>query len=241
VTTTLLEAAGISAGYGTVNAVREVDLLVRAGEVVALLGANGAGKTTTLLALAGQLPVVQGEVRWNGVATRAPLHRRASAGLAFVPEDRGIFMSLTVRENLMLGKGAVTTALSFFPELEPHLARRAGLLSGGQQQMLALGRALAAAPRALLVDELSLGLAPIVIERLLAAVRSGADSGIGVLLVEQHVQRALRVADRVYVLERGRVVLSGTTQAVADQMTAIEASYLAAREPASESGDSNSS
>jgi branched-chain amino acid transport system ATP-binding protein len=224
----LLEARSLSAGYGRLAAVSELDLSLRPGEVVALLGANGAGKTTTILTLAGELRPLGGELLWRGAPTRAPLARRTREGLGLVLEERSVFASLTVAENLNIGRGSVADALELFPELVPHLKRRAGLLSGGQQQMLAVGRALAARPAALLVDELSLGLAPVLVERLLEGVRAAAAGGVGVLLVEQHVSQALAVADRAYVLRRGRVALEGTSAELGERLEEIERVYLAA-------------
>jgi branched-chain amino acid transport system ATP-binding protein len=219
----LLETAGLSAGYHGHPVIHEIDIAIEAGEVVALVGANGAGKTTTLLALAGELDPLAGEVRLGGERASAPLHRRAKRGLAFVTEERSIFSSLSTEDNLRLGRGDVAGALELFPELKPLLKRRSGLLSGGEQQMLTLARALSRSPTLLLADELSLGLAPKVVQRLLLAVRAAADRGVGVLLVEQHVKQALRVADRVYVMRRGRIVLSGPVAEVAPQ---LEAAYL---------------
>ncbi len=223
----VLEARGLDAGYGKVAVVRGLDLEVRPGEVVALLGANGAGKTTTLLTLSGDLKPMGGEVRWQGRAVRDSLSRRARRGLGLVTEERSVFMGLTAAENLRVGRGRPAEAVRLFPELEDHLGRRAGLLSGGQQQMLTLGRALAARPRVLLADELSLGLAPLIVRRLLAAVRAAADQGVGVLLVEQHVRQALAVADRAHVMSRGEIVLSGTARELRGRIAEIEASYLA--------------
>lgn len=223
----LLEARGLSAGYGNMAVVREVNLQVRARQVVALLGANGAGKTTTLLTLAGDLRPLGGEILWCGAPARGSLSRRARKGIGLVTEERSVFMGLTAAENLRVGRGKADDALAMFPELRRHLHRRAGLLSGGQQQMLSLGRALAARPRVLLADELSLGLAPIVVSRLLNAVRRAADMGIGVLLVEQHVRQALAVADYGYVLRRGRLVLAGPGAQLRKQIADIEATYLA--------------
>jgi len=222
----LLEARGMSAGYGALAAVRNLDLHVRTGEVVALLGANGAGKTTTILTLAGELQPMAGEVRWLGAPATGPLYRRARAGLGLVTEERSVFAKLTARENLSLGEGGVDRAVGLFPEIADHLDRRAGLLSGGQQQMLTLARALAARPKVLLADELSLGLAPLVVQRLLAAVKDAAQGGVGALLVEQHVRQALSIADRVYVLQRGRIVFEGDADQAAAQIDQIERAYL---------------
>jgi sulfate-transporting ATPase len=222
----LIEARGLSAGYGDLAAVRDLDLAVLPGEIVALLGPNGAGKTTTLLTLAGELRPLAGEVRFLGSQRTVAVHVRARRGLAFVPEERGVIAALSTNGNLRLGRGAVAGALELFPELAPLLRRRAGLLSGGEQQMLTLGRALAAEPQLLLVDELSLGLAPRVVERLLGAVRAAADRGVGVLLVEQHVADALSVADRAVVLAHGRVALTGTADEMREHMSALESTYL---------------
>jgi branched-chain amino acid transport system ATP-binding protein len=222
-----LEARALSVGYGGRPVVEALDLTVRPGEVALLLGPNGAGKTTSLLGLAGELTPLSGSVRLVGALAPAGLHRRARAGLAFVTEERSVFMELTVEENVRVGRCDVAAVVALFPEIEPLLGRRCGLLSGGEQQMVTLGRALARTPKVLLVDELSLGLAPLVVSRLLTAVREAADRGAAVVLVEQHVDRAMRVADHVLVLERGRVVLSGPTADVAGRVKDIEASYLA--------------
>ncbi len=222
----LLEARGLSAGYGALAAVRDLDLQVSAGEVIAVLGANGAGKTTTLLALAGEIQPLAGEVRWLGNGSTSPLFRRAREGLALVTAEKSVFMRLTARENLMLGRGGVDEAVELFPELKGHLDRVAGLLSGGQLQMLTVARALASKPKVLLADELSMGLAPLMVQRLLVAVKNAADNGVGVVLVEQHVRQALRVADTVYVLQRGRFVFHGDATSATAQIEQIEKAYL---------------
>jgi branched-chain amino acid transport system ATP-binding protein len=223
----LLEAVDLSAGYGSLAAVRNLNLHVDEGEIVALLGANGAGKTTTILTLSGELPPIGGEVRWLGEPASRPLHVRARQGLSLVTEEKSVFMGLSVAENLRLGRGDPALALELFPELGDHLDRRCGLLSGGQQQMLTLARALAGRPRVLLADELSLGLAPILVGRLLEAVRRAVDTqGTGVLLVEQHVRQALRWADRIYVLQRGTLVLEDTAASARGRIEEIERSYL---------------
>jgi branched-chain amino acid transport system ATP-binding protein len=226
-TTAVIEARKLTSGYGGVPVLRELDLVVRPGEVVALLGANGAGKTTTLLTLAGEVEPTAGEVVFLGDARRRSLTDRARRGLTLVTEERSIFAGLTTAENLKLGRGGVENALAYFPQLEPHLGRKAGLLSGGQQQILTLGRALASGPKLLLADELTLGLAPIIVQQLLEVVRRAADAdGVGVLLVEQHVRSALDVADRAYVLQRGRCVLSGTATDLLGRISELEQSYL---------------
>ncbi|KAA0232996.1 MAG: ATP-binding cassette domain-containing protein [Actinobacteria bacterium] len=222
----LISAMDLSAGYGELAAVRGVDLEVRTGEVVVLLGPNGAGKSTTLLALAGELTPMTGRVCWLGRDKPTPLHRRARQGLSYVPEERAVISALTVGANLRLGQGRRDTALELFPELEPLLGRRAGLCSGGEQQILTLARALAAEPRLLLADELSLGLAPMVVMRLLRSLRDSADRGLGVLLVEQHGRAVLDVADRVYVMQRGEIVMRGAASEVADSFEEVERVYL---------------
>jgi branched-chain amino acid transport system ATP-binding protein len=224
----VIEACNMSAGYGGLAAVRDLNVQVRPGEVVGLLGANGAGKTTTILALSGELAPMSGEVRFMGDASGGSLAKRARQGLALVTEEKSVFMRLTTAENLRLGRGGVDRAVEIFPQLRELLRRRAGLLSGGQQQILTLARALAADPRVLLADELSLGLAPIIVQQLFEAIRRAADErGVGVLLVEQHVRSALDVADRLYILQRGRCVLQGTAHELRRSLDDIERSYLA--------------
>jgi len=222
----LLEADGLSAGYGKVEIVRELDLRVDSGEVVALLGQNGAGKTTTISTLSGELRALGGDIRMFGVRTDAPLHVRARKGLGVVSQERAVLMDLTARENLRVGRCDIDRALALFPELESHLERRVGLLSGGQQQMLALARCLARNCRVLLVDELSLGLAPMVVDRLLRAVRAAADDGMAVLLVEQHIHKALQVADRVLVMTRGKIALEGNASDLLTRLDDIQDAYL---------------
>jgi branched-chain amino acid transport system ATP-binding protein len=225
----VLEAVGVVAGYGGTDVLRHVDIKVRAGEVVCLLGANGAGKTTTMLALSGALAVRAGEVRWFGEVVHDALHHRVRRGLSFVPEARCVFPSLTTGENLRLGRGSVEKALMYVPELEPLMDRRAGLLSGGEQQLLAVARALAGEPQVLLADEVSLGLAPMVTRRLLRALRTAADAGVAVLIVEQHVGKALEVADRGYVMQRGRIALEGSAQELSLDSGGLEQMYLTGR------------
>ena len=222
----VLEAVGISAGYNGTAVVHGLNIQVRPGEMVALLGSNGAGKSTSLLTLAGGLKPLDGEIRWAGTKTTAPLHRRARAGLSFVPEQRCIIPGLSTRDNLRLGMGPTGAALEAFPELERLLGRRAGLLSGGEQQILSVARALATSPKLLMADELSLGLAPKIVDRLLAALREAADAGIGVLLVEQRFRQVLEVADRAIVLSRGRVVMEGSAETIRNRLSEVEIAYF---------------
>jgi branched-chain amino acid transport system ATP-binding protein len=219
----VLAVHGLTAGYGDLLAVRGVSYEVRRGEIVALFGANGAGKTTTLLATVGELPRLAGDVVWRGSRTTKSLYRLAREGLAFVPEAPSVIAGLTALENLRIGRGPVEVALAHFPELEPLLARRAGLLSGGEQQILAMARALAGEPEVLLLDELSLGLAPLIVDRLLSALRDAADrTGVGVVLVEQQARRALAVADRWYLLRNGEI----TDEGDAAMGSQLDAAYL---------------
>jgi branched-chain amino acid transport system ATP-binding protein len=225
----LLEVDQVSAGYGPVPVLRDVSLSVEPGQVVALLGPNGAGKTTTLRTVSGAIPLSAGTVRWKGAPTTAPLHRRARTGLAYVFEERSFFRQMTLQQNLRVANVATDFAFELFPELAPRLRVRAGLLSGGEQQMLSLALALGRSPDLVLIDELSLGLAPLVVDRLLGVVRRAADSGIGVLVVEQSVRRILEIADTVSVLQRGQVELSGTAEELRDRLEEIERSYFAGR------------
>jgi ABC-type branched-subunit amino acid transport system ATPase component len=179
------------------------------------------------MALCGELKPDRGTIGWRGRPAPAGLHQRSRRGLGFVGDDRSIFRQLTVAQNLRVGRCDQARVLKLAPELEPHLHRRAGLLSGGQQQILAITRALARSPAALLADELSLGLAPMVVDRLLAILRRAADDGLGVVLVEQQISKALKVADRVYVLQQGQIAFEGTASEARRQAAAIEAAYLA--------------
>ena len=220
----VLVVGDLAAGYGSLTAVSGVSLRLHAGEVVALFGPNGAGKTTSLMSIVGALPRQSGEVMWLGKPAPRSLHQVYRAGLAFVPEQRSVISSLSTRDNLRLGRGSVDAATHYFPELVDHLDRPAGLLSGGQQQILTLARALASRPRALLVDELSLGLAPTVVDRLLTTLRRVAsEEGIAILLVEQQMRRAVKVADRWYLFSHGSIVAEGGTEDAG--VAELEAAY----------------
>jgi branched-chain amino acid transport system ATP-binding protein len=228
----VLEIEKLTAGYDQAAVIRELDLTVAAGEVVALLGPNGAGKTTTLRAISGIVRPMRGRISFSGTdLTRVSPSSRARLGIAHVPEGRGIFFGLTVAEHFRLGHRGEQLdeqmAYEYFPALGELRTRRTGLLSGGEQQMLAMGRALARRPKLLLLDELSLGLAPVVVERLLPVVRRFAeDSGCAVLLVEQHIHLALEVAHRGYVLSHGEVVLHNRAAALRADRQLLVASYL---------------
>lgn len=230
---TLLQVNSLTTGHNGVAVVHDVNLMVESGEVVALLGANGAGKTTLLRTIAGLLPTINGTVFFNDrPVTGLSTHQIVRQGLSLLPENRGIFYQLTVAENLRLYKrqgGAVKVeeVFEYFPALKPLVERKAGLLSGGEQQMLSLGCRFIADPKLMLIDEMSLGLAPIIFQRMLPVLTQfAADRGVGVLLVEQHVHLALKSSSRAYVLNRGELTFSGTANALQNQRQFLESNYM---------------
>jgi len=232
----LLELAGLEVAYGGIRAVKGIDLAVAQGELVCLIGANGAGKTTTLKAICGLVPPRAGRVRYAGEdITGTPSHRLVARGLAMVPEGRGIFRQLTVEENLAMGafirddKQAVRRDLEHVFEIFPRLAERrtqsGGTLSGGEQQMLAIGRAMMSRPKLLLLDEPSMGLAPLLVQRIFENVRAIAREGVTILLIEQNARLALEISTRGYVMESGTIALSGpSADLLADRK--VRAAYL---------------
>ncbi len=242
-TAPVLEVRGLVAGYENAAVIRNVCLTIGKGEVVVLLGPNGAGKTTTLQAISGLVQVMSGSVWLNAenLMEYSPTQRSRN-GLAHVPEGRGIFGTLTVAEHFRLGHRGehldAEVAYGYFPILAKVANRLAGVLSGGEQQMLALGRALARQPTVLLLDELSLGLAPMVVETLLPVIRSYAtESGCSVLLVEQHIHLALEVADRGYLLVNGEVQVEKTARELRSDKVLIAASYLGKSEFTASNGN----
>jgi branched-chain amino acid transport system ATP-binding protein len=230
---TLLRLDSVEAGYRDLVAVREVSLEVRAGEVVALIGGNGAGKTTTLRAISGLLPLRRGRIEFEGER----IDGRASAqvvsrGIAHVPEGRQLFPSMSVRENLELGArdraaraATLETVFALFPRLRERERQVAGTLSGGEQQMCAIGRGLMARPRLLLLDEPSLGLAPVMVRLIFETLKAINETGTTILLVEQNVARALALSHRAYVIENGRIVLDGPREAL-QQSPHVKQAYL---------------
>ncbi|MGI5459183.1 ABC transporter ATP-binding protein [Streptomyces sp. CA-249302] len=232
----LLTCEGVEAGYTKGRpVVRAFDLKLLPGEITVLLGPNGAGKTTLLTTLAGLLPRLGGSVTLDGRQTHAGRAREvARRGLVLVPDDRALFTQLTVRDNLTLARrrrgGTLDQVLDYFPALGKRLKIAAGMLSGGEQQMLALGRAMIQNPRVLLIDELSMGLAPVIVEELLPIVRRIAeDTGAAVVLVEQHVRLALDLADRAVVLVHGDTLLSGSAATLVADPGLLERAYLGER------------
>lgn len=223
----LLSVTGLEAGYGLAQALWGVDLDVGEGEVVAIVGPNGAGKTTLISALAGVLQPWAGAVRLDGVdVTHLPAHRRSALGIGLAPEGRRVFPAMTVEDNLLLGAynprarerrlEQLEEAYTRFPRLAERRHQLAGTLSGGEAQMVAIGRALMSQPRLLLLDEPSLGLAPVIVERMFEIIRSISEDGVTILIVEQNVVDALELASRAYVLEEGRIVQQGEAKDLLD-------------------------
>jgi branched-chain amino acid transport system ATP-binding protein len=226
-----LDVRGLTAGYGAAPVVSELTLHVDAGEVVAMLGRNGAGKTTTLMAIGGFVKRSAGVVTVDGNAIGGPPHRRMRGLVGLVLEGRSVFPPLTTAQNLKVGGVAVADALGLFPELQARLNVRAGNLSGGEQQMLSLARAMCRRPRALLLDELSFGLAPIVCERLFSRIREfAADHDIAVVLVEQHLHYAAKVADRAVVMSQGQIALELPSSELMTRAGEVEQLYLGTAE-----------
>jgi branched-chain amino acid transport system ATP-binding protein len=228
----VLACAALDAGYSGSPVVRSFDMEVNSGDVLALLGPNGAGKTTVLLTMAGLLRRMGGSVDIMGkAAPNGEPNAATRRGLVLVPDDRSLFRGLTCRDNIVLGQrrggATVDDMLDFFPALRDRLEVKAGSLSGGEQQMLAMARGLVQDPKVLLIDELSMGLAPIIVERLLPVLRQIADQkGIGVVLVEQHIHLALEVANRAVVLVHGDIALAAPTSELRSDMSVIERAYL---------------
>jgi branched-chain amino acid transport system ATP-binding protein len=235
----MLKLESVKVSYGAIQAVKGVSLEVRAGEVVTIIGANGAGKSTLLKSIVGLEPVAEGRVFINGEdCTHVPAHQRVGLGVAMSPEGRGVFADQTVRENLMLGaysrkkdpaatEAAIEREFKRFPRLKERQDQMSGTLSGGEQQMLAIARALMSEPRLLLLDEPSLGLAPLIIKVIVEAIRQLRQSGLTILLVEQMAKQALGVADRAYVLETGLITLEGSGRELLNDPK-VKAAYLGA-------------
>lgn len=231
-----LQVSGLRVHYGMIEAVKGIDLTIAGGRITALLGANGAGKSTTLLTLSGLLRSSSGSIFFDGVELRdLPPHRIVELGLIQVPEGREILTTLSVRENLLLGayryrdeiEEDLAKVLVLFPRLKERLHGPAGNLSGGEQQMLAIARALMARPRLLLLDEPSMGLAPLLVREIFKTLRGLNEGGLTILLVEQNVRQALRIAHFAYVMENGRVALAGPSEELLDNPKVIDA-YLGA-------------
>jgi branched-chain amino acid transport system ATP-binding protein len=232
----LLELSGLEVAYGGIQAVKGIDLHVGEGELVCLIGANGAGKTTTLKGICGVQPVKAGTVRYAGEnVTGKPPHRLVRRGLAMVPEGRGVFGALTIEENLAMGayirsdragvRSDIERVFTLFPRLQERRRQTAGTLSGGEQQMLAIGRALMSKPRLLLLDEPSMGLAPLMVQKVFETVLSVSKEGVTILLIEQNAKLALEVSHRGYVMESGVITLSGDAKSLLHD-PAVRAAYL---------------
>ncbi|WP_020683521.1 ABC transporter ATP-binding protein [Marinobacterium rhizophilum] len=231
----MLQINNINTHYGPIQALHDVSVEVKKGEIVTLIGANGAGKTTLMMTICGDPQATSGEIRFDGeVITGQPTAQIMRKGLAIVPEGRRVFARLTVQENLHMGAYFRTKAeyeetleqvLLLFPRLRERFSQRAGTMSGGEQQMLAIGRAMMSRPRMILLDEPSLGLAPIIIQQIFQIIEKLRDDGVTIFLVEQNANQALKIADRGYVLENGRVVLSGSGTALLDDEN-VRKAYL---------------
>ncbi len=235
-TTPLLAVAGLQVSYGGIRAVKGIDLEVREGELVALIGANGAGKTSTLKAITGTLPCAGGDVSYRGESIRsAGPHALVARGLAMVPEGRGVFARMTITENLLMGaytrrdaagvREDLERMFETFPRLKERATQLAGTLSGGEQQMLAMARALMSRPKLLLLDEPSMGLSPIMVDKVFEVVRSVSAQGTTILLVEQNARLALEAAARAYVMESGLVTMTGEARALLGDAR-VRAAYL---------------
>ncbi len=232
----LLKVSGLKVSYGGIEAVKGVDFEVREGELVSLIGSNGAGKTTTMKAITGTLPLAGGEVAYLGASIRGQgAWDLVKKGLAMVPEGRGVFTRMTIAENLQMGAYIRSDASAIaadmdkvyttFPRLKERRDQLAGTLSGGEQQMLAMGRALMSRPRVLLLDEPSMGLSPIMVDKIFEVIREVSAQGVTVLLVEQNASRALQIADRGYVMESGLITLTGEARKMLDDPQ-VRAAYL---------------
>lgn len=232
---TMLQVDQINVYYGAIHAVKDVSLRVDEGEIVTLIGANGAGKTTTLQTISGLLHPRSGAISFRGQnITGVPAHKLVSRGMAQVPEGRRVFLQMTVEENLQMGAftrpgseiaGGIEEVYERFPRLKERRRQIAGTLSGGEQQMLAMGRALMSRPQLLMLDEPSMGLAPILVQQIFEIIKELHQAGATILLVEQNAEMALQVADRAYVMESGQITLSGTGAELA-QSDAIKKAYL---------------
>ena len=227
----VLAATDVSSGYGSTPVITGLNLHVMPGEIVALLGANGAGKSTTLFTLAGVLPVRKGQVELFGQTVTGPLHQRSRAGLGFVPEGRSVIADLSVEDNLRLASPQYAPAAELFPELGPLMKRKAGQLSGGEQQILSLARCLCRNPKVILVDEISLGLAPRITARVMdALINIARNLSVGILLVEQHIHAALESSARAYILQRGSIVLQGESPDLLSRIDDIKDAYISTAE-----------
>ena len=233
---TMLAIQGLKVNYGGIKAVKGIDLEIRVGELVTLIGANGAGKTTTLKAITGLLQPAGGEIRYLGASLAGmPTFKLLEQGLAMVPEGRGVFSRMTIVENLRMGayvrtdeagiKADIDRMFVTFPRLKERAAQLAGTMSGGEQQMLAMARALMGHPKLLLLDEPSMGLSPIMVEKIFEVVRDIRSQGMTILLVEQNARLALQAADRGYVMESGLITMTGTASTMLDDPK-VRAAYL---------------